>query len=87
MNKKSDRRLLPDTIMQLAFDLNENEPLTKEQFAIYEEWDSGKWQDYMKVSVDDPRLLEYLGLYDKFQKRKAAIWRCNNIRRNSNSNL
>lgn len=66
---------MPDTVTQLAFDINENEPLTKEQLAICEEWISGKGEDYMKVSVNDPRLLEYAGLYDRLEKRKETIWK------------
>ncbi|HEX6427555.1 MAG TPA: FecR domain-containing protein, partial [Niastella sp.] len=38
------------------------------------EWASGKGQEYMKVGADDPRLLEYLGLYDKLENKKKAVW-------------
>src|SRR5690349_11727187 len=68
MNANSDR------ITQLAFGKDDDAPLTREEQEICEEWASGKGQEYMKVSSDDPRLLEYLGLYDKLENKKKAIW-------------
>jgi transmembrane sensor len=68
MNANSDR------ITQLAFGKDDDAPLTREEQDICEEWNSGKGQEYMKVGTDDPRLLEYLGLYDKLEHKKKAIW-------------
>lgn len=68
MNANSDR------ITQLAFGKDDDAPLTGKEQEICEEWASGKGQEYMKVSSDDPRLLEYLGLYDKLENKKKAIW-------------
>ncbi len=68
MNANSDR------ITQLAFGKDDDAPLTREEQEICEEWASGKGQEYMKVGSDDPRLLEYLGLYDKLENKKKAIW-------------
>lgn len=65
---------LSKTLLQLAFDTNGNEPLTKEQIAICEEWASGKGSEIMKISSDDPRLLEYAGLYDKLEEKKGSVW-------------
>jgi transmembrane sensor len=67
-------KTISDAVTRLAFDLNENEPLTEEQVAICEEWTSGKAEDFLKVSIDDPRLLEYVGVYDRAEKNKKAIW-------------
>ena len=68
MNANSDK------ITQLAFGKDDDAPLTEEEQGICEEWASGKGAELMKVSADDPRLLEYLGLYDKLENKKEAIW-------------
>jgi hypothetical protein len=61
-------------IAQLAFGKDDDAPLTREEQEICEEWTSGKAQEYMKVSAEDPRLLEYVGLYDTFENKKDAVW-------------
>jgi len=68
MNANSDK------ITQLAFGKDDDAPLSREEQEICEEWASGKGAEYMKVSADDPRLLEYLGLYDKLENKKEALW-------------
>lgn len=68
MNANSDK------ITQLAFGKDDDAPLTSEEQDICEEWTTGKAQEYMKVGAEDPRLLEYLGLYDKLENKKDAVW-------------
>jgi hypothetical protein len=60
--------------LQIAFDLNKNEQLTQQHLDICEEWNSGKGEDFMKISTDDPRLLEYVALHDKLEKKKETVW-------------
>lgn len=67
-------KTLSDAVIRLAFDLNEDEDLTEDQLAICEEWTSGKAEDYLKVSIDDLRLFEYVGVYDRAEKKKETIW-------------
>lgn len=67
-------KLIPISVIKVAFNLTDNEPLTEQHLAICEEWASGKGEDYMKVSAYDSRLFEYLGLYDKLEKMKETIW-------------
>jgi hypothetical protein len=67
--------LLPDELDQLAFDKQPNEPFTKEEFSIMEEWNSGEATELMKISTNDPRLLEYMGLRDKLENKKAEVWK------------
>lgn len=61
-------------ITQVAFGKSDDAPLTREEQEICEEWTSGKGSDYMKVDAEDPRLYEYLGLYDKQEDKKAEVW-------------
>ena len=72
---------IPDNVTQLAFEINDNKPLSKEQLAICDEWVSGKAKDYMKVSINDPRLLEYAGLYDRLEEEKETKWKELQIKR------
>jgi hypothetical protein len=66
---------MADGILELALDLKEGEPLSEEQEAICIEWMSGKAQEYMKVSIDDPRLLELAAFYDILESKKDAKWK------------
>lgn len=61
-------------IDQLAFGKANDEPLSSDEQDICEEWASGKGAEIMKVSADDPRFLEYLGLYDMLESKKGAVW-------------
>lgn len=54
----------------IAFNIKENDPLTKEQLDIIEEYKSGKGTDYMKVSLDDPRFFDYVILYERMKNRE-----------------
>ena len=65
---------ITNPIIKLALGLSEDEPLSKEQEEIYEEWKSGKGEALMKVSPADPRILEFVGYYDKLEERKEAIF-------------
>jgi hypothetical protein len=49
---------LTDDILRVAFNLQKGESLSEEQQAICLEWMTGKAQEYLKISIDDPRLLE-----------------------------
>ncbi|WP_205509651.1 FecR family protein [Longitalea arenae] len=61
-------------ITQLALGKNDDAPLTRDEQEICEEWTSGKASDYMKVDAEDPRILEYAGLYDKLENKKDEVW-------------
>jgi transmembrane sensor len=43
-----------------------------EQQQILNEWRSGKALEYMKIDIDDPKLLEYMALYEKCKNEKPA---------------
>ena len=68
-------KFIPDDILELAFNLKKGEPLSKEQQAICVEWMSGKAQEYLKISIDDPRLLEFAAFYDILESKKDAKWK------------
>jgi transmembrane sensor len=61
-------------ITQVAFGKSDDAPLTREEQDICEEWTSGKASEYMKVDAEDPRVLEYVGMYDKLENKKNEIW-------------
>lgn len=61
-------------ITQVALGKSEDAPLTRDEQEICEEWTSGKASDYMKVDAEDPRILEYAGLYDKLENKKDEVW-------------
>jgi ferric-dicitrate binding protein FerR (iron transport regulator) len=67
-------KALSDKITQLAFGKSDDVPLTSEEQEICEEWTSGKASEIMKIDAADPRLLEYVGLYDKLDGKKDEIW-------------
>lgn len=47
--------------------------------GICEEWFSGKAIENMKISGKDPRLLDYVGYFERLEKKKDYIWdRINN---------
>ena len=71
MNTKNT---IPGNITQLAFGKKEDVPLTQEEQDICEEWTSGKAEEYMKVDVNDPMLLEYLALYIKWKEKTDEVW-------------
>ena len=68
-------KFLPDDILELAFNMEKGESLSEEQQAICVEWVSGKGQEYLKISIDDPRLLEFASFYDELERKKAAKWK------------
>ncbi|WP_207514007.1 FecR family protein [Longitalea luteola] len=61
-------------ITQVAFGKSDDAPLTRDEQEICEEWTSGKASDYMKVDAEDPRMLEFAGLYDKLENKKEEVW-------------
>jgi transmembrane sensor len=61
-------------IARLALGKTDDAPLSSDEQDICDEWTSGKASEYMKVDISDPRLLEYAGLYDKLESKKAAVW-------------
>jgi transmembrane sensor len=61
-------------ITQVAFGKSDDAPLTREEQDICEEWTTGKGSEYMKVDAEDPRVLEYVGMYDKLENKKEEIW-------------
>jgi hypothetical protein len=63
------------TYILLAFDKNNDEPLSQDELEICEEWTSGRAEEYLKIDLDDPRLFEYLGLYIKCEKNKEELWK------------
>jgi ferric-dicitrate binding protein FerR (iron transport regulator) len=67
-------KALSDKIAQLAFGKSDDVPLTSDEKEICEEWTSGKASENMKIDAADPRLLEYVGLYDKLDSKKDEIW-------------
>lgn len=68
-------KTLDNSILKLAFGLDESAALTKEQQDIYEETRSGKAVELMKISSEDPLLLVYVGLYNKLEENKESIWK------------
>ena len=67
-------KALSENTTQLAFGKNDDVPLTSDEQKICEEWTSGKAEEIMKVDATDERLLEYVGLYDKLENKKAEVW-------------
>ncbi|AEV99062.1 hypothetical protein A4D02_10910 [Niastella koreensis] len=67
-------KALSENTTQLAFGKNDDVPLTSEEQKICEEWTSGKAEEMMKVDATDERLLEYVGLYDKLERKQAEVW-------------
>ncbi|OQP44565.1 hypothetical protein A4H97_09355 [Niastella yeongjuensis] len=67
-------KALSENITQLAFGKSDDVPLTSEEQKICEEWTSGKASELMKVDAADPRLLEFVGLYDKLENKKQEVW-------------
>lgn len=67
-------KALSDKLAQLAFGKSDDVPLTSDEQEICEEWTSGKASENMKIDATDPRLLEYVGLYDKLDNKKDEIW-------------
>jgi transmembrane sensor len=61
---------LPDSILRLAFDLDEYATLNKEQQDICEEWRSGRGADLMKISIEESPT----GYYEKLEASKNSIW-------------
>src|SRR5690349_5505699 len=61
-------------ITQVAFGKSDDAPLTREEQDICDEWTSGKASEYMKVDAEDPRVLEYVGMYAKLENKKEEIW-------------
>jgi predicted alpha/beta hydrolase family esterase len=67
-------KALSENTTQLAFGKNDDVPLTSDEQKICEEWTSGKAAEIMKVDATDPRLLEYVGLYNKLESKKEEVW-------------
>jgi hypothetical protein len=67
-------KALHSNIDQLAFGKADDEPLSSDEQNICDEWTSGKAAELMMIDSNDPRLLEYLGLYDKLESKKEAVW-------------
>jgi transmembrane sensor len=67
-------KALSENITQLAFGKSDDVPLTSDEQKICEEWTSGKAAEIMKVDATDPRLLEYVGLYNKLESKKEEVW-------------
>lgn len=67
-------KALSENTTQLAFGKNDDVPLTSDEQKICEEWTSGKASELMKVDATDDRLLEYVGLYNKLESKKAEVW-------------
>ena len=66
---------MADDILELVFNLKEGESLSQEQQAICVEWMSGIIHEYMKISINDPRLLEFAAFYDRLEGKKDAKWK------------
>jgi hypothetical protein len=56
---------IPRDIINLAFNLNDRDSLSKDQKTICVEWCSGSGFENMKVPFNDPKLLQCIGLYNK----------------------
>jgi hypothetical protein len=67
--------LLTDDILRVAFNLQKGEALSEEQQAICLEWMTGKAQEYLTISIDDPRLLELAAFFDVLENRKTSRWK------------
>ncbi|OQP58216.1 hypothetical protein A3860_07785 [Niastella vici] len=65
---------IPGNITQVAFGKSDEAPLTSVEQDICDEWTSGKATEYMKVEAEDPRLLEYVGMYGKLEAKQDEIW-------------
>ncbi|MBO9205158.1 MULTISPECIES: FecR family protein [Niastella] len=67
-------KALSEKITQLAFGKSDEVPLTNDEQKICEEWTSGEAAELMKVDATDPRVLEYVGLYNKLESKKDEVW-------------
>lgn len=65
---------IPDNITQVAFGKTDEAPLTSVEQDICDEWASGKAAENMMVAAEDPRLLEYVGMYEKLEAKQEAVW-------------
>src|SRR5262245_27614020 len=65
---------IPDNITQAAFEKSDGAPLTSVEQDICDEWASGKAAENMMVAAEDPRLLEYVGMYDKLEAKQEEVW-------------
>ena len=68
---------IPRNVINLALEINDGDLLSIEQQSVCDEWDSGAGTEYMKISFDDPKLLSFIGLYNRCLKNINNL--CNDL--------